>query len=70
MVSVEPIAQELGGEWEETGQTDQAAGQAGDSRASQRNGLAAALQLTEPGVEGVLPLTDYCECMCHTKIYP
>ena len=58
---MEPAAQELGGEWEETGQADQAAGEAGHSRAPQSRGLAAALQLTEPGAEGVLPLTNYRE---------
>jgi hypothetical protein len=61
VVAVEPAAQELGGECKETGQAHQAAGQEGNTRAPQRNCLAAALKLAEPRPKGVLPFINYGE---------
>ena len=43
MVTMESASQDVGGERKETGQADQAAGQTGDSRTPQGNGVAAAL---------------------------
>ena len=63
MVTVEPATQELGGERKETGQTHQAAGQERNTRAPQRNGMAAPLKLTEPRIEGILPFTDHGESL-------
>ena len=63
MVAVEPAPQELGGERKETGQAHQTAGQERNTRAPQRNGMAAPLKLTEPRIEGVLPFTDHGESL-------